>query len=127
MTAFKLQSFFFPFSAPEQGKNGLGTPFHDASREVQTMQVTASIVNLTLALPPSHHRNQSHSPVPSLKPFQTGLGSSPIATEKSHYVSNKPFYSLLVCVCHQSQHPYHILGGGVNLTPCRATTRQLAL
>lgn len=131
MIAFKAHPAFFPFFAPRQSKlirKAWAFLLMVLAEKTKSCQAQTALVNFTSALPPNHHKNQSHSPFPSLKPFQTGFGASLALPRKPHYVSNKPFHRLLVHAWHhQSQYPNHILGGGIELTPCRATTRQLTL
>lgn len=46
---------------------------------------------LTQASLPNHSKNQSH--------LQSGLDICPALSRKPHYVINKPFHTLLVCLC----------------------------
>lgn len=79
----------------------------------------------------NHNKNQSHSPLLSLKPFQTSLGASSALLTRPHHVSSRPFHILLIHVRyhHRSGHQNQFLRGGqwgdVVIGPAlhRATTR----
>lgn len=80
-------------------------------KEVQT--TLASGCGRTLTLAPPHHRHKN--PVILLSQFSQAISDlldkpALLSSRKLHYVSNKPFPTLLELVwLHESQHPHHAL------------------
>lgn len=93
VTTFKPHHSSLPFCLmSEQALRELGCSFpwlQQGSSNQSNRDLWMGI--LTLASLPDYNKNPHH--------FLTGLGTCPAFSKQFHYVSNKPFHTLLVCVC----------------------------